>query len=150
MSAATADPALTQAIDDFWAARNGDPFPLHWEPQLTQDDAYRINLALTDRHAAQGEPQAGWKVGLTARAIREQFGLPEPLFAVLFEKGRWESGRTWAKGGWFVHHPAVQEGDCRLIPDVAPIFECRLDLVDGGEVGNCSGVYMAPLWVSPL
>lgn len=83
---------FNKAVDDFWQARRGGPYPLHWEPQLDQDIAYRINLALRDRHAKEGEPQAGWKVGLTARAIREQFGLPEPSFAILFEHGRWESG----------------------------------------------------------
>lgn len=82
---------LEQAIEDFWAARHGGPYPLAWEPKLSQADAYRINLALLDRHVAEGRRQAGWKVGLTARAIRDQFGLPEPLFAVLFEDGRWES-----------------------------------------------------------
>jgi 2-keto-4-pentenoate hydratase len=83
-----------KAVEDFWRARHGGPYPLAWEKDLDQASAYRINLALIGRHAAEGEPQAGWKVGLTARAIREQFGLPEPVFAVLFEHGRWPSGTT--------------------------------------------------------
>jgi len=128
-----------RALEDFWAVRGSGEFPLHWEPKLTQDDAYRINLALTDRHAAQGEPQAGWKVGLTARAIREQFGLPEPLFAVLFEKGRWASGRTWPRAamigpGWenelcltmgkTLSGPGVTEADAKAaIATVAPAME---------------------------
>jgi len=131
--------AFAQAVDDFWAARNGDPFPLHWEPHLTQDGAYRINLALVDRHAARGEPQAGWKVGLTARAIREQFGLPEPLFAVLFEKGRWPSGGAWPRAamvgpGWenelcltmgaTLRGPGVTADDAKAaIATVAPAME---------------------------
>ena len=91
--------AFEQAVDDFWAARDGGAFPLQWEPNLTQASAYRINLKLAERHAERGEPQAGWKVGLTARAIREQFGLPEPLFAILYQHGRWPSGRTWPLAG---------------------------------------------------
>ena len=83
-----------RAIEEFWAARNGGPYPLHWEPKLGREDAYRLNLALAKRHADRGDPVAGWKVGLTARAIREQFGLPEPVFALLFEHGRWPSGGT--------------------------------------------------------
>ncbi len=83
---------LDDAIEEFWQARHGGPYPLEWEAKLTQNDAYRISLALLDRHLAEGRKQAGWKVGLTARVIRDQFGLPEPLFAVLFEDGRWESG----------------------------------------------------------
>jgi 2-keto-4-pentenoate hydratase len=83
-----------RALEEFWAARNGGPYPLAWEPRLRRDDAYRLNLALARRHAERGEPAAGWKVGLTARSIREQFGLPEPVFALLFEHGRWPSGGT--------------------------------------------------------
>jgi 2-keto-4-pentenoate hydratase len=127
------------ALEDFWAVRGSGAFPLHWEPKLTQDDAYRINLALIDRHAERGEPQAGWKVGLTARAIREQFGLPEPLFAVLFQKGRWASGRTWPRAamvgpGWenelcltmgkTLSGPGVTEADAKAaIATVAPAME---------------------------
>ncbi|MCW5770011.1 MAG: fumarylacetoacetate hydrolase family protein [Rhodospirillaceae bacterium] len=85
-----------QAVEDFWAARQpGGLYPIHYKSTLTQSDAYRINLALLERHAARGEPQAGWKVGLTAEAIRKQFGLPEPLFACLFKHRRWQSGGTW-------------------------------------------------------
>jgi len=87
---------LAQAIEDFWAARQpGGRYPLEYKDKLSQDEAYRINLALLARHAARGQPQAGWKVGLTAAVIRAQFGLPEPLFACLFKHGRWQSGGTW-------------------------------------------------------
>src|SRR5690242_10205814 len=84
---------LAQAIEDFWAARQpGGRYPLEYTGKLTQDEAYRVNLALIDRHRAIGQPQAGWKVGLTAAAIRAQFGFPEPLFACLFQHRRWPSG----------------------------------------------------------
>jgi 2-keto-4-pentenoate hydratase len=87
---------LAKAIEDFWAARQpGGRYPLEYKDRLTQIEAYQINLALLERHGARGEPQAGWKVGLTAAAIRTQFGLPEPLFACLFKHGRWQSGGTW-------------------------------------------------------
>jgi 2-keto-4-pentenoate hydratase len=87
---------LKQAADDFWAARQpGGRYPLHWQGKLDQVDGYRIMLDLADRHAARGEAQAGWKVGVTARAIREQFGLKEPVFACLFRHARWQSGGTW-------------------------------------------------------
>ncbi len=87
---------MQRALNDFWAARQpGGPYPLEWESALTQDDAYRIQLGLLERHAKRGEKQVGWKVGLTARVIREQFGFVEPLFACLFEHGKWPSGRTW-------------------------------------------------------
>ncbi|HEY7610690.1 MAG TPA: fumarylacetoacetate hydrolase family protein [Alphaproteobacteria bacterium] len=87
---------LNRAIEDFWAARQpGGRYPLEYMTTLKEPDAYRINLALLERHAARGEKQAGWKVGLTALAIRQQFGFAEPVFACLFEKGHWQSGGTW-------------------------------------------------------
>ena len=87
---------FNKALDHFWAARQpGGRYSADYETTLTEDDAYRINLALLDRHAARGETQAGWKVGLTAVAIRKQFGFAEPVFACLFAKGRWPSGGTW-------------------------------------------------------
>jgi 2-keto-4-pentenoate hydratase len=83
---------IDEAIEAFWQARHGGDYPIHWSARLEQTDAYRVNLALIQRHEAEGRRQAGWKVGLTARAIRDQFGLPEPVFAVLFKHGRWPSG----------------------------------------------------------
>lgn len=80
------------AIEDFWRARNGGEYPVGWRERLSQVDAYRVNLALIARHEAEGRRQAGWKVGLTARTIRDQFDLPEPVFGVLFDDGRWPSG----------------------------------------------------------
>ncbi len=87
--------SIDDAIEAFWRARQGGGYPVEWGGQrLSQVDAYKVNLALTERHLAEGRRQVGWKVGLTAQAIRDQFGLPEPVFGVLFEDGRWPSGGT--------------------------------------------------------
>jgi 2-keto-4-pentenoate hydratase len=77
---------LAAAIDDFWIARmRGDFFPRAYFDRLTMDDAYRIQLALIDRRVGAGERHIGWKVGLTAKAIQEQFSFHEPLFACILE-----------------------------------------------------------------
>jgi 2-keto-4-pentenoate hydratase len=77
---------LATAIDDFWIARmRGDFFPLAYFDRLTMDEAYRIQLALIDRRVAAGERHIGWKVGLTAKAIQQQFNFHEPLFACILE-----------------------------------------------------------------
>jgi 2-keto-4-pentenoate hydratase len=74
------------AIDDFWAARaRGEYFPLAYFDRLTLDEAYRIQLGIIDRRVAEGERQIGWKVGLTAKPIQEQFGFHEPVFACILE-----------------------------------------------------------------
>jgi 2-keto-4-pentenoate hydratase len=76
----------TKAIEDFWIARNrGEYFPEAYFDRLSVDDAYRIQLALIDRRVAAGERQIGWKVGLTAKAIQEQFGFYEPVFGCVLE-----------------------------------------------------------------
>ncbi len=77
---------LATAIDDFWGARmRGEFFPQAYFDRLTLDDAYRIQLALIDRRVAAGERHIGWKVGLTAKVIQEQFGFHEPVFACILE-----------------------------------------------------------------
>jgi 2-keto-4-pentenoate hydratase len=77
---------LAATIEDFWISRKrGEFFPRAYYDKLTLDDAYRIQLALIDRRVAAGERQIGWKVGLTAKAIQEQFGFHEPIFACLLE-----------------------------------------------------------------
>jgi 2-keto-4-pentenoate hydratase len=77
---------ISTAIEDFWTARaRGEFFPQAYFDRLTLDDAYRIQLALIDRRVAAGERQIGWKVGLTAKAIQEQFGFHEPVFACILE-----------------------------------------------------------------
>jgi 2-keto-4-pentenoate hydratase len=68
-------------IDSFWEARRqGEFFPAAWFDKLTIDQAYRVQLGLVRRRCEAGEQQIGWKVGLTAKAIQEQFGFNEPVF----------------------------------------------------------------------
>ena len=77
---------LATAVEDFWTARaRGEFFPQAYFDRLTLDDAYRIQLALIDRRVAAGERQIGWKVGLTAKPIQQQFGFHEPVFACILE-----------------------------------------------------------------
>ncbi len=74
------------AIESFWAARQrGIYFPTEWFDRLSLEEAYRIQLGLIDRRCAEGERHIGWKVGLTAEPIQEQFGFHEPVFGCLLE-----------------------------------------------------------------
>lgn len=74
------------AIDSFWTARaRGEFFPPEWFDRLTLDEAYRVQLGLIECRVAHGERQIGWKVGLTAPAIQEQFGFHEPVFGCILE-----------------------------------------------------------------
>ena len=74
------------AIDSFWAARaRGRYFPTEWFDRLTLDEAYRIQFGMIARRCAAGEQHIGWKVGLTAPAIQQQFGFHEPVFGCILE-----------------------------------------------------------------
>ena len=74
------------AIDEFWIARErGEYFPPAWFDRLTLDEAYRIQLGMIARRCAAGERQIGWKVGLTAPAIQQQFGFHEPVFGCILD-----------------------------------------------------------------
>ena len=75
------------AIEDFWNARaRGEYFPAQWFDRLTLDEAYRIQLGVIARRIAAGERQIGWKVGLTAVPIQQQFGFHEPVFGCILER----------------------------------------------------------------
>jgi 2-keto-4-pentenoate hydratase len=85
------------AIEFFWSARQrGVHFPPEWFDRLTLEQAYRIQLGLIDRRCAHGERHIGWKVGLTAKPIQEQFGFHEPVFGCILESQ--QSGQVFRPG----------------------------------------------------
>src|SRR5687768_9048045 len=97
--------AIERAVDEFWQQRGrGVYFPPSWENRLDLDAAYRIQLALIARRCARGVTHVGWKVGLTAKAIQEQFKVHEPVFGCLLSEGRVESGRA------FRHDELIEPG----------------------------------------
>ena len=84
---------LHSVIDLVWDnAQRGIYYPESLNGKLSLDDAYRVNLAITQRRLVQGERQAGWKVGVTAKAMQQQMGVHQPVFGVLFESGHRDSG----------------------------------------------------------
>ena len=88
--------ALAKVVEEFWTARGrGEYFPPAWADRLDLDDAYRIQLALVSRRCAENVSHVGWKVGLTARAIQEQFKVHEPVFGCLLSEGRVASGHVF-------------------------------------------------------
>ena len=84
-------------IEAFWQARRqGIYFPPAYNGKLTVDQAYGIQLGLIERRRAAGERQIGWKVGLTAPAIQQQFGFHEPVFGCVLDSK--PSGHVFAAG----------------------------------------------------
>ena len=86
---------LKPAIDSIWeATQQGIYYPQEWKGKLNVDEGYRVQLGLLERYVAEGERHAGWKVGLTAKAIQDQIGYHEPVFGFLLERGNRDSGTT--------------------------------------------------------
>src|SRR5687767_9506194 len=54
-------------------------------PHLTVPDAYRIQQMNVDRRVARGERVVGHKIGLTAKAMQEKFGVGEPDYGHLLD-----------------------------------------------------------------
>jgi 2-keto-4-pentenoate hydratase len=88
---------ISDLIETFWQARQqGVYFPPDYFGKLAIDEAYAIQLGLIERRRAAGERQIGWKVGLTAPAIQQQFGFHEPVFGCVLETK--PSGHVFAPG----------------------------------------------------
>ncbi len=80
-------------IDAFWeAAGRGIYGPPEWKGRLGREEAYRVQLGILERHVRAGDRQAGWKVGLTAKAMQAQQGVHEPVFGFLLASGERPSG----------------------------------------------------------
>ena len=112
---------VAQAVADFAAGRaRGEHFPAAWHDRLSLDDAYRIQLALVRQEAAADPTRrrVGWKVGLTAVAIQQQFGVHEPVFGCLLAEGRVASGHVF--GGDLIQPGFENEICVALDRDIAP------------------------------
>jgi 2-keto-4-pentenoate hydratase len=93
--------------------RRGEHMPADWKGRLSMTQAYAINLAILRREVADGDAQAGWKVGLTAAAMRAQWNIPEPCFGVLMRSGHRESGVRFAFDGLIA--PGIENELCLTI-----------------------------------
>jgi 2-keto-4-pentenoate hydratase len=96
---------IAAAVAEFEAARaRGQHFPEAWRDRLTLDDAYHILFALLGRRREPGARRIGWKVGLTAPVIQQQFGVHEPVFGCLLAEGCVASGHV------FRHQALIEPG----------------------------------------
>jgi 2-keto-4-pentenoate hydratase len=110
---------IDSVIDAFWQElRRGVHFPKAWNGKLSLDEAYRVQLGLVARRVAAGERQVGWKVGLTSKAIQEQFRVPHPVLGCLFESGIKSSGDVFTHAD--IVNPGFENEICmRLARDLA-------------------------------
>ena len=89
-------PTPDQVAATLWAEwHKGRHMPAEWMGKLSLDEAYRVQLALLARFETAGEAQAGWKVGLTAAAMRAQWNIHEPCFGFLLKSGHKPAGHRF-------------------------------------------------------
>jgi len=87
---------IANAVESFWEERaRGIYFPTVWRGKLSVDEAYKVQLGLIAKRISAGARQVGWKVGLTAHAIQEQFRVHEPVFGCLLSEGVTQSGHVF-------------------------------------------------------
>src|SRR5919112_689757 len=70
-----------------------EPITVHY-PDLTEADAYRVQMALVATKVERGEEVAGRKVGATNPTIQQLLRIDEPIFGSLFESARVANGET--------------------------------------------------------
>lgn len=103
---------------------------------LSIDDAYEVQRQVIAARESQGETVVGYKVGCTSRAIRQQFGLSEPI-----------CGRLMA--------PHVHDGDTVLnwndYVDLAvePEFVLGIGQDVRSEIGDEKELLDAIGWIAP-
>jgi 2-keto-4-pentenoate hydratase len=84
---------VADAIELVWAGhRAGRHHPTELQGKLSMREAYEVQLGLLDRYVAAGERQAGWKVGLTSKAMQQQQRVHEPCLGFLLASGQRPSG----------------------------------------------------------
>lgn len=61
-------------------------------PDMTMDDAYRVQAALIDQHIAAGRQVIGWKIGLTSKAMQAALNIDIPDSGVLLDNMLFANG----------------------------------------------------------
>lgn len=64
------------------------------EPEMTIEDAYRIQQAFVARRLAAGETIVGKKIGATSRPVQEMLGVYQPDFGMLTSNMVYQEGDT--------------------------------------------------------
>jgi len=87
------------ALNAIWSGhQRRQHHPPEWQGRLSMNEAYEVQMGLLDRYVSMGERHAGWKVGLTAKAMQEQQRVHEPVFGFLLESGHRGTGAVFIFG----------------------------------------------------
>ena len=91
---------IEQTLEEFTGSffrifDKGQPGQLPSTPltSLSLDQAYRVQRSVIQKRVEKGERIVGYKVGCTSKAIRDQFGLQEPIVGRLLEPHIYRTGQ---------------------------------------------------------
>jgi 2-keto-4-pentenoate hydratase len=131
---------VEEAVEILWQAlQHGVHYPEALHGKLTLDEGYRVQLGVLARWAKAGTRQAGWKIGLSAEAIRRMYNMQEPVFGYLLARDGYSNGHRFASNaipkaaieaelcftlGTSLRGPGVTREDAlNAVAAVAPAFE---------------------------
>lgn len=77
-----------------WLARRPVTPLVEREPEISIEDAYRIQEAFVARRIAAGESIVGKKIGATSRPVQEMLGVYQPDFGMLLSGMVYQEGDT--------------------------------------------------------
>jgi 2-keto-4-pentenoate hydratase len=84
---------VEEATEAFWTCARSRTAPSgEWMKRLSREEAYRVQLGVLARYVQAGERHAGWKVGLTSKAMQIQQNVHEPVLGFLLASGEKPSG----------------------------------------------------------
>jgi len=95
--------------------------------QIDSDSAYVVQQMITDDRIARGGRIAGWKLGYTSAAMREQMGIADPNYGPLLNTMLLTSGAVIDHG---VVHPRVE-------PEIAAVL--ARDVTDPNQAAAAVG-----------
>lgn len=102
---------IEQVVEDFSRSKAaGVAYPPAWFDRLSLEEGRQVQLGLLGRELAAGARHVGWKVGLTAQPIREQFHVHEPVFGYLLDRGLQQTGFEVLAEQWI--EPAFENELC--------------------------------------
>jgi 2-oxo-hept-3-ene-1,7-dioate hydratase len=96
----TPDDHARAAVDLLRAEESGQQIALLTlaHPEMTMDDAYAVQAALTRAKLAAGRKVIGWKIGLTSKAMQYALNIDIPDSGILFDDMAFASGATVPAG----------------------------------------------------
>ncbi|MEE8436503.1 MAG: fumarylacetoacetate hydrolase family protein [bacterium] len=139
---------IKEAATLIWKEKQeGRRAPVSLQGQVSLEDSYPVQMEVLALQEAGGEALAGWKVGLTAKAVQEMFGFHEPAFGHLLNSGRMESGA--AIGGASLINPQVEAEICVVMGETLQGPGVTIAEARAAMGGIFPALELIEMWLNP-